>query len=40
MCANRVKGARAALSYGKSIDIVKLAREHNNANIISLGGRF
>ncbi len=40
ICANRVKGARAALYYGKSIDIVKLAREHNNANILSLGGRF
>lgn len=56
MCANRVKGARAAVFYGealpkddidikgrKSIDpfeIIKLARIHNNANILSLAVRF
>lgn len=56
MCANRIKGARAAVFYGealpkdtidingkKSIDpfeIIKLARIHNNANILSLAVRF
>lgn len=50
MAANRVAGARAAEFYGPSsaeatggqgrFDIVKLAREHNNANILSLGARF
>lgn len=45
ICANRTQGVRAALFYGetKSSDpyqIVKLAREHNDANIISLGARF
>lgn len=40
MCANKIPGARAALYYGGNLDIVKLAREHNNANIISLGARF
>ena len=40
MAANRVRGVRAAVYYGGSLDIVKLAREHNDANILSLGGRF
>ena len=26
--------------YGGNLDIVRLGREHNNANIISLGARF
>lgn len=40
MCANRVKGARAAVYYGGAVDIVILSREHNDANILSLGARF
>lgn len=40
MCANRVKGARAAVYYGGTVDIVVLSREHNNANILSIGARF
>ncbi|PIQ35850.1 MAG: ribose-5-phosphate isomerase [Candidatus Yonathbacteria bacterium CG17_big_fil_post_rev_8_21_14_2_50_43_9] len=40
MCANRVKGARAAVYYGGAVDIVVLSREHNDANILSLGARF
>ncbi len=40
MCANRVKGARAAVYYGGAVDIVVLSREHNDANILSLGVRF
>ena len=40
MCANKVEGVRAAVFYGGSMDIVRLAREHNDANIISLGARF
>lgn len=40
MCANRVKGARAAVYYGGALDIVVLSREHNDANILSLGARF
>lgn len=40
MCANRVRGARAAVYYGGLVDIVVLSREHNDANILSLGARF
>ena len=38
MAANKVKGVRAALVW--SVEIAKLAREHNDANVISLGGRM
>ena len=38
MAANKVKGIRAALVW--SIETAKLAREHNNANVIAVGGRM
>lgn len=38
--ANRTKGIRAAVYYGGPEEIIKLSKEHNNANILSLGGRF
>lgn len=38
MAANKVKGIRAALVW--SIETAKLAREHNDANVISIGGRM
>lgn len=40
MAANRVKGVRAALFYNGPDEIIKLSRQHNNANILSLGARF
>ena len=40
MCANRIRGVRAAVFYGGSSEIIQLAREHNNANILSLGAQF
>lgn len=38
--ANRVSGVRAAIFYGGSTEIIRLSREHNDANILSLGARF
>lgn len=48
MTANKFSSVRAAVYYGKgecrvtedADDIIKLSREHNNANILSLGARF
>lgn len=38
--ANRYPNVRAAVYYGGSEEIIKLSREHNNANILSLGASF
>ncbi|GAB3947430.1 ribose-5-phosphate isomerase [Corynebacterium tapiri] len=38
IAANKVKGARCALAW--SVDTARLAREHNNAQLIGLGGRM
>ncbi len=38
MAANKHKGIRAALCWNK--EITKLARQHNDANIISIPARF
>lgn len=40
MAANRIRGARAAVYYGGSEELLRLTREHNNANILSLGAKF
>jgi ribose 5-phosphate isomerase B len=56
MCANRVKGVRATVFYGKmratealdaegghsedGFDPIRLARRHNDANLLSIGSRF
>ncbi len=37
---NKIKEIRAALYHGGSTKIVRMARAHNNANILSLGARF
>lgn len=38
IAANKVKGVRAAVAWQP--DIARLAREHNNANVLSLPARF
>lgn len=38
--ANKIDGIRAIEYYGGNLEIIKLGREHNNANILSLGARF
>lgn len=38
MAANKVAGIRAALCY--DVELARLAREHNDAQIISMGGRM
>ncbi|TAE34683.1 MAG: ribose 5-phosphate isomerase B [Alphaproteobacteria bacterium] len=38
IAANRVAGARAALCTG--VEMARLAREHNDANILALGARL
>jgi len=37
VAANRYKGIRAALIY--SAEVAKLAKQHNNANVLVFGGR-
>ena len=47
ICANKFKGVRAAVWYGSGKQIasdteriIELSREHNDANILSIGARF
>lgn len=38
IAANKVPGVRAALAWNE--DVVRLTREHNNANVLTLGARY
>jgi len=38
MTANKVRGVRAALAW--ELEIAKLSRQHNDANVLALPGRF
>ncbi len=40
MVANRRRGVRAAVYYGGPADIITLSREHNGANVLSIGASF
>lgn len=40
MAANRFPGIRAAVFYGGSDEIISLSRQHNDANVLSLGAGF
>lgn len=38
--ANKVEGIRAALFYGGNMELVKRSKDHNDANVLSLGAKF
>jgi ribose 5-phosphate isomerase B len=38
--ANRFHHIRAAIYAGGNLELVKLSREHNDANVLSIGARF
>lgn len=38
--ANRFPGVRAVVYYGGNDEIIRLSREHNDANVLSIGARF
>ena len=40
MVANRFPNVRATVYYGGDDEILALSREHNDANVLSLGARF
>ena len=40
MAANKYKGVRAVVFYDGPDEIIRLSRQHNNANILSFGSRF
>lgn len=40
ICANRFKACRAAVYYGGPEEILKLSRQHNDANILCIGAHF
>jgi ribose 5-phosphate isomerase B len=40
MVANRFRHVRAATYNGAQFELVKLSREHNDANVLSIGARF
>ena len=40
MALNRVRGVHAAVYYGGSTEILTLSRQHNDANVLSLGAKF
>lgn len=40
MAANKYPAIRAAVYYGGDPRIITLSREHNDANVLSLGARF
>jgi ribose 5-phosphate isomerase B len=35
-----MRGVRAVVYYGENAHIVQLSREHNDANVLSIGARF
>jgi ribose 5-phosphate isomerase B len=37
---NRLPGVRAVVYHGKNLEIIRLSREHNDANVLSIGAGF
>lgn len=40
MVSNRFPGVRAAVYHGKNLEIVRLSREHNDSNVLSIAAGF
>lgn len=40
IAANKIAGIRALEYYGGNLEIIRLGREHNDANVLALGARF
>ena len=40
IAANKVRGIRAVVFYGGNRKIISLSKEHNDANILSIGAKF
>lgn len=40
MVVNRFPGIRAMVYHGKNLEIIRLGREHNDSNILSIGAGF
>lgn len=40
MVANKYPGVRATVYYGNETEILQLSKEHNDANVLSIGARF
>ena len=40
IAANRIKGVRAVVYYSSSTKAIKFSREHNDANVLSIGAGF
>lgn len=40
MVADKFPNVRSAEYYGGNLEVIRLSREHNDANVLSLGARF
>ncbi len=40
MVVNRFPGIRAIVYHGKNLEVIRLGREHNDSNVLSIGAGF